>query len=125
MDSSSLIAIVIFAALILTVNYFVLKSIISKNSNQAMNEDELEKMRLRLSLELREQIVPELREEIRRSQTETGAIVSERIKNYSQMMGDFQNRNAKAQIASMEVQTKSLEAQERRLFELKIGRAHV
>ena len=118
MDSSSLIAIAIFAALILTVNYFVLKSIISKNSNQAMNEDELEKMRLRLSLELREQIVPELREEIRRSQTETGAIVSERIKSYSQMMGDFQNRNAKAQVASMEVQTKSLEAQERRLFEL-------
>ena len=105
MDSSSLIAIVIFAVLILTVNYFVLKSIISKNSNQAMNEDELEKMRLRLSLELREQIVPELREEIRRSQTETGAIVSERIESYSQMMGDFQNRNAKAQVASMEVQT--------------------
>ena len=106
MDSSSLIAIVIFAALILTVNYFVLKSIISKNSNQSMNEDELE------------QIVPELREEIRRSQTETGAIVSERIKSYSQMMGDFQSRHAKAQVASMEVQTKSLEAQERRLFEL-------
>ena len=118
MDSTLLIAIVIFSALILIVNYFVLKSIVSKNSNQAMNEDELEKLRLKLSLDLREQIVPELREEIRRSQTETGAIVTDNIKNYSQMMGDFQTRNARAQVASMEVQTKSLESQERRLLEL-------
>ena len=118
MDSTLLIAIVIFAALILTVNYFVLKNAISKNSNQWMDEAELEKLRLKLSIDLREQIVPELREEIRRAQTETGSIVTDSIKNYSQMMGDFQTRNARAQVASMEVQTKSLESQERRLLEL-------
>ena len=118
MDSTLLIAIVIFAALLLTVNYFVLKNAISKNSNQGMDEAELEKLRLKLSIDLREQIVPELREEIRRAQTETGSIVTDSIKNYSQMMGDFQTRNARAQVASMEVQTKSLESQERRLLEL-------
>lgn len=118
MDSTLLIAIAIFVALLLTVNYFVIKNIVSKNSNQSMNEEELEKLRLKLSIDLREQIVPELREEIRRSQTETGAIVTDNIKNYSQMMGDFQSRNAKAQLASAEVQTRSLESQERRLFEL-------
>ena len=118
MDSTLLIAIAIFVALLLIVNYFVIKNIVSKNSNQSMNEEELEKLRLKLSLDLREQIVPELREEIRRSQTETGAIVTDNIKNYSQMMGDFQSRNAKAQLASAEVQTRSLESQERRLFEL-------
>ena len=118
MDSTLLIAIVIFAALLLTVNYFVLKNAISKSSNKVVDENELEKLRLKLSLDLREQIVPELREEIRRAQTETGAIVSEGIKGYSQMMGDFQTRNAKTQVASMEAQTKSLESQERRLFEL-------
>lgn len=118
MDSTLLIVIVIFAALLLAVNYFVLKNAISKSSNKAVDENELEKLRLKLSIDLREQIVPELREEIRRAQTETGTIVTDSIKNYSQMMGDFQTRNAKAQVASMEVQTKSLEAQERRLFEL-------
>ena len=118
MDSTLLIAIAIFVALLLIVNYFVIKNIVSKNSNQSMNEEELEKLRLKLSLDLREQIVPELREEIRRSHTETGAIVTDNIKNYSQMMGDFQSRNAKAQLASAEVQTRSLESQERRLFEL-------